>query len=366
MNSENLHQLISRYEDNFELINNAQNEEIFKWRAVRCFQEVWFDDANESLSFAEKFRAATRECSVLIDNGQVSPANGIVKMAEQEPDEVERLFNEVLFSDDGGDLSLRQDHLEEFLEGIEAVRQRCFPSFWKYSQDRHSAFTYLALYAPEENYIYKYSEAEDFAKCVEYGIDIGSGQNFKLDAYYGLCDIVVDALREHPTLLEKHWAICGDDCYHDQSLHLLAFDVIYCARAYNFYTGLAFRAKSESIKAYTQAELRKKEEAEKQAQRDEVEKQIHALELRMAEIERISLLNVQVQHKQYGTGVVTGQKATTITVQFGDISKSFIINKKFPARPTFEDDADIVDAFTEYDDAAKRVQLLRRQLDAIK
>ena len=344
MNSENLHQLISRYEENFELINNAQNEEIFKWRAVRCFQDVWFDDANESLSFAEKFRAATRECSVLIDNGQVSPANGIVKMAEQEPD----------------------DHLEDFLEGIEAVRQRCFPSFWKYSQDRHSAFTYLALYAPEENYIYKYSEAEDFAKCVEYGIDIGSGQHFKLDAYYGLCDIVVDALREHPTLLEKHWAICGDDCYHDQSLHLLAFDVIYCARAYNFYTGLAFRAKSESIHAYTQAELRKKEEAEKQAQRDEVEKQIHALELRMAEIERISLLNVQVQHKQYGTGVVTGQKATTITVRFGDISKSFIINKKFPARPTFEDDADIVDAFTEYDDAAKRVQLLRRQLDAIK
>lgn len=174
MNIDNLHQLIGRYEQNYSLINNSKNDEIFKWRAVRCFQDVWFDDRYESYPFAEKFRAATRECSVLVDNGQVSPSNGIVKMAEQEPEEVEHLFNEVLFADDNGDLELRQDHIEEFLEGIESVRQRCFPSFWKYSQDRHSAFTYLALYAPEDNYIYKYSEAEEFAKCIEYGIDIGS------------------------------------------------------------------------------------------------------------------------------------------------------------------------------------------------
>lgn len=100
MNIDNLHQLIGRYEQNYSLINNSKNDEIFKWRAVRCFQDVWFDDRYESYPFAEKFRAATRECSVLVDNGQVSPSNGIVKMAEQEPEEVEHLFNEVLFTDD--------------------------------------------------------------------------------------------------------------------------------------------------------------------------------------------------------------------------------------------------------------------------
>ena len=104
MNIDNLHQLIGRYEQNYSLINNSKNDEIFKWRAVRCFQDVWFDDRYESYPFAEKFRAATRECSVLVDNGQVSPSNGIVKMAEQEPEEVEHLFNEVLFADDNGDL----------------------------------------------------------------------------------------------------------------------------------------------------------------------------------------------------------------------------------------------------------------------
>lgn len=207
MNTAKLNTLIQRYEDNFEWINNAEHDEIFKWRAVRCFQDVWFSEEVEDMTFAEKFKAATKECSVLLDNGQVSPTNGIVKMAEQEPDEVERLFVEVLFADDQGNLQLRQDHVEEFLDGIEAVRERTFPSYWKYGQNRHCAFTYLALYAPEENYIYKYSEAEEFAKHIEYGIDIGSGQTFKLSAYYGMCDLVVDALRTRPALLEKHWAI---------------------------------------------------------------------------------------------------------------------------------------------------------------
>lgn len=203
MNTENLHQLLDRYEEQFDFINNDHNDEIFKWRAVRCFQDVWFDDSYEGTPFTEKWRAATRKCSNLVDNGQVSPCNGVAKMAEQEPDAVEHLVNDVLFADDHGDLELRQKHIEAFLTGMEAIREKCFPSFWKYTQDRHSAFTYLALYAPEENYIYKYSEAEDFARCIEYGIDIGSGQDFKLPAYYGLCDIVVSALREHPSLIEK-------------------------------------------------------------------------------------------------------------------------------------------------------------------
>ena len=40
MNTANLNTLIQRYEDNFEWINNAEHDEIFKWRAVRCFQDV--------------------------------------------------------------------------------------------------------------------------------------------------------------------------------------------------------------------------------------------------------------------------------------------------------------------------------------
>ena len=52
MNTDNLNTLIQRYEENFEYINNKENEEIFKWRAVRCFQDVWFSPDAEDMSFA--------------------------------------------------------------------------------------------------------------------------------------------------------------------------------------------------------------------------------------------------------------------------------------------------------------------------
>ena len=51
MNTANLNTLIQRYEDNFEWINNAEHDEIFKWRAVRCFQDVWFSEEVEDKLF---------------------------------------------------------------------------------------------------------------------------------------------------------------------------------------------------------------------------------------------------------------------------------------------------------------------------
>lgn len=76
MNTANLNTLIQRYEDNFEWINNAEHDEIFKWRAVRCFQDVWFSEEVEDMTFAEKFKAATKSalcCSIM---GRYPPQTG--------------------------------------------------------------------------------------------------------------------------------------------------------------------------------------------------------------------------------------------------------------------------------------------------
>lgn len=281
MNKENLHELIRRYEENYAELNNQTNDEIFKWKAVRCFQDEWFSAKNAGLDFSELFSKAKRETSVLIDNSTVSPANGIVKMAQEEPKEVERLFREVLFADDGGNLELRQHHMEEFLEGIEAVRLKHFPGYWKYSQDRHAVSCYLALYKPEENYIYKYTPAEIFAQHIEFGKDIGSGDKFSLANYYEMCDLVVEALCEHTDLREAHRKLLTEEYYDDKSLHLLAFDVIYCASAYGFFAGLQHKTKKESIKAYTLEQIRKAEAEKRQEEIDELEAKIQTLELQL-------------------------------------------------------------------------------------
>lgn len=62
--------LIQRFEDNFELISKT-NDAIFKRRAVRCFQDTWFKPDSGDISFTDRFKAAAKKRSVLLDSGQV-------------------------------------------------------------------------------------------------------------------------------------------------------------------------------------------------------------------------------------------------------------------------------------------------------
>ena len=362
MNEINLRELVDRYESNYALFNDKEHDEVFKWRAVKHFNSVWFSD-NKPSDFASLFKEAKKECSVLIDNAQVSPTNGIVKLAEQFPKEVESLFRDVLFADDGGDIEIKQNHMEQFLEEIEKLRQKAFPQFYKYKQDRHAASCYMAFVDPEHNYIYRYSEAEELAKNIEFGLDIGSGETFKLKNYYSLCELVVEELKQHPTLLQKyHELVYSGDFYPDESLHLLAFDFMYCCRCYNLYKGIQHQSKRESIKSYKLAELRAKEEAERQERIADLKQQIRDLEMSIEQIKEISLINVEVSHKAYGIGVVVKQDVNKITVKFADCEKTFIIDKKYTMRPTFENDEETVEAFTIYADTLKRIESLESEL----
>ena len=95
---------------------------------------------------------------------------------------------------------------------------------------------------PDFNYVYKSSEAQTMAKYVDFGLSIGSGSSFSLPNYYRLCDEIVEALRKHDSLLKTHFSRLTSEHYNDQSLHLLAFDLMYCCRTYNFYHGVSIHS----------------------------------------------------------------------------------------------------------------------------
>lgn len=362
MNLENLHKLIDKYEDKFYEINNEEHDEIFKWRAAKHFRDVWFSPEAKNMSFSEMFNEARKEFYILMDNSFVSPSNGIVKIAEKEPETVESLFREVLFADDGGNIVTRQNNMETFLVKIDELRAKHFPQSFKYKQDRHAASCYLAFYSPDTNYIYRHGEAESFAQHIEFGKDIGSGQYFRLDYYYEMCDKVVEALKEHPTLLEKHFTFLNDKHYKDESLHLLAFDVIYCSKAYKFYLGMHHQSKKESIKAYTEAQIREKERLEKEARISSLENEIFDLELKADQYAPISLLNVEVNHYKYGKGIVVSQEVNKIVVKFNNNEATLFVHKMYSKFFTLEGGDEIIDAMSEYADINARLKKLRDEL----
>ena len=318
------------------------------------------------MSFSELFHEAAKESSVLINNSMISPTTGIVKMAEQRENEVKTLFQEVLFAD-YSTVSELQDHMDRFLDEIERLRQELFPRFYRYKQDRHAASCYLSFYAPEEHFIYRYSEAEEFAQYIEFGKDLGSGSDFKLENYYELAEIIVEALKEHPSLIEKYDAFFKDNekYYYDQSLHIMAFDLMYCSRCYNFYSGLHHAKKKDSIRAYTEQHLKEQESAERLQRITEIEDAIHALDVQMEPYEEISLLGVEVTEKSNGVGTVIAQDSNMITVQFSNKTAAYVINKKYKLRPRFENDEEIVEAFTELDNLKEQRSKLKKELEKL-
>ena len=67
---------------------------------------------------------------------------------------------------------------------------------------------------PDFNYVYTSSEALTMAKYLDFGFSIGSGTGFSLPNYYRLCEEIVSVLREHDSLLEKHFSRLTPEYYH--------------------------------------------------------------------------------------------------------------------------------------------------------
>lgn len=366
MNSDNLHELINRYEAKMDLLYGEEHFELFKWCAVKCWRNEWFKSDGSFPNFAERFTAAKKEFSLFIDNSRMHPSSGVLKLWEKEPDTVEHLFNEVLFADIQGDVNIAQQKMDQFVDEYEQLRQRHFLGNWSYKQDRHSASVYLVMNDPGFHYAYKSSEALTMAKYTDFGFQIGSGGSFSLENYYKMCDQIVEALKEHETLLEKHFNKLTDKCYVDKSLHLLAFDLMYCCRTYGYYHGLVAPTTGKTIKKSTIKTVSKKEleaaEAERTARLLALEQELSDLEQRIGDYEELSLTGVQVSFPKYGTGIVTGQTGNKITVQFPNIVKTFVLDERYSARPHFENDEEIVAAFTEYGRIQDRINQIKKEL----
>ena len=368
MNNDNLHELIERYESKLDKLYGEEHDELFKWRAMKTWRDAWFKPEGSFPSFAERFTAAKKDFSLFIDNSRMHPSSGVLKLWEKEPETVEHLFYGVLFKDVSEDVAEAQKQMDSFLDGYETLRQIYYPGNWSFKQDRHSASVFLAMNEPEFHYVYKSTEALTMAKYIDFGFEIGAGGSFSLVNYYRLCDGIVEALKEHTSLLEKHFNKVSEQCYEDRSLHLLAFDIMYCCRTYNYYkdliipsTGKVRKKTSGSLIVEDFARI----EEERLARIDSIEREIEELERSIDGCEDISLIGVQVDSAQYGVGRVVSQEINQINVQFDTVQKKYVLDKKFPSRPRFENDDQIVEAFTVYGRAQAQIKKLNKELNTL-
>ena len=367
MNWENLHKIIERYENDLDVVY-GEHQELFKWRAAKAWQDA-FHSASSTESFKTKFSSAKKQFYFLIDNGFEHPSTGIIKLWEKEPETIEHLVFDVLLSNTDGDRTKVESNMQTFLDEYEALRSKYYPEALSYKITPHAASVLMTLDQPDVHYIFRIHAAKRMADYIGFDEDLGSGKKPNIANYYKLCDAIVSALREHESLVQKHFSYLNDQMYKDESLHLMVFDLMHCSGYRGYYTGLiATKIRpAQKRKSYTgpSAEELARIEQRRLEMIADLEKRIDELELSIEDFEEISLIGVEVSFPKYGKGTVVEQDANKITVQFPEIKKGFVLDKEYTMRPRFENDEAVVEAFTTYGHTLAEIDSLKKQLDKL-
>lgn len=356
MNKHNLNLIFEQYISRFAELNDVNNyDEGYKWRAESCFLEHWNIEAED---FPAMFKASTKEMSNLIDNATVQPIGGILLLLKQ-PNEVEfvrECFRE-LYAEDGGDLEARQDRIYAFMEKMNAKIDQYAYGSWKYPQKMNNVIYYLSLRYPNENYIFKATEATEWANCIEYGDDFGSGESFSLAKYYRMCDELRDAVSENEEIMRLHSLRFEKEASgFDDELHILVYDIIYCAHTYNFYT--------DGIVQTTSARDRIK-----RAQiRDEIENLEEELATATELCKRcelvaereINMIGMEVKHKAFGTGKIISQTNGIQVIAFAAGEKKFQVPAAYTGGFLIAD-AKTMAALQEEDNRRKGLEKARKK-----
>lgn len=252
MNKEQMHQIFAHYIDNFEMINNKEHEEYYKWQVCAEFKSLMDEalDANAE-DFADVLYKV-KVCSANIIDSYTQPFYGLVELARKEPETVQQMFSD-LYSDDKGDIKVQMQLIKDFFDQCSELLDKYYPDSYLYKQNSHSVSSYLFLYDPDHHYMYKATQSQVMADCIEFYDDWGTGDNIKLDVYYRMCDEILAEIKECPELLNTNRSrydsmlkLRPGKLHEDSELHILLFDIIYCSHVYNLFDGITFaRPKSK-------------------------------------------------------------------------------------------------------------------------
>ena len=237
MTAEDIREYLDWYERNFEYI--FTHDEGYKWHAIKVFQDKI---RNHEGDLTDVLYDALSASGNLL-NSRYAFSRGMLKdfieYNKQHPEvktSVIEAFNSLLSTRDKAGVESR---ISNFI----SLCRNALTEYWagdkKNSfQDLHSASVYLAFMYPEDFYIYRSSEYQQFNEQVlnnEFTYRRGSVGNYT--EYIKMCDQLREILRneaeEHTSFANKLKLFQeADDYYSDPSFNLLTQDFIYSVVSY--------------------------------------------------------------------------------------------------------------------------------------
>lgn len=308
MNTKNLSQIFQHYIEKFEYVNGTEHEEYYKWQVCYEFPVLMKTALGASDDEFSKALYNVKKCTFNIIDSYTQPFMGLVEFAKDEPGTVRRMFTD-LYADDGGDIKVQMEKIADFFNRSNELLDKYSPGSFLYKQNSHSVSALQFLNDPDHHYMYKATQSQRFADCVEFYDDWGTGDNIKLDVYYRMCDELISEIKNTPELLatdagrfDGRLKISGGELHPDTEKHILAFDIIYCCTVYNLFDGISFTKKNMKEKQLYLAEKAKAESLKKDF--DKAKGDMDALQNALEYFVDAISVGDEVTHTKYGKGMV--------------------------------------------------------------
>jgi len=212
-----LQSFIAQYKDTFAQHRLGADDEIYKWKAVKCFQDNWDIDAPD---FPAMMKTALAKTSNLLTSAQFFPKKMLEMFADDHTETLRSMFRSLF--DESRDVALRA---EEFESGAAKLLES-YPSLKMTYQNPNSISTYLWLRYPDKYYIYKYSVIKNNARKLCH-LDLPTGKLDRMVFSFSLYDAICEELGKDEGLVAMSKQSLTEDCYPDDSLKTLTVDMGY-------------------------------------------------------------------------------------------------------------------------------------------
>ena len=215
MNKEIVKLYIEEYKREFPRINS---KELYKWKAIKQFQDNWDIDAP---NFSNMLFESLKLTNNLLASNNSYPARMVIKNAERSAEVVRSLFKN-LFNEE---LDLTE-RVKKFRKEFANLNAKNFIGKNDY-QGHLAVLVYLTLKYPERYYFYKYGMFLSFAKIVDNQYSPIKGRYENIIQYQCLCELVKHELIQDQELIKLHKERINTDCYYDKNLNILTQDFVY-------------------------------------------------------------------------------------------------------------------------------------------
>ncbi len=216
--------LISSYK---ALLNEDRYNEIYKWQAVKIFQDNWNIDA---VNFSSMLENCFTPSTNLWVGQNYYPIKMLRLFSEMNRNRVQVMFTNLF--DESKDLGYRiTASITTCDQLLEEYNTRTKSNLKAHYTSERTLSIFLYFRFPEKYYLYKFSMFSKFCKYL--GLIVPKrGFEENIIKFYSLCDSINKILKRDDDLLELISSKLDETCYNDLSYHLLTQDFIYACTTY--------------------------------------------------------------------------------------------------------------------------------------